>query len=109
MPKESKKQIKAQAINECSKQYRSQIEDLKLRLVSTQTNFAILASENKRLRLENIELKDELEKYQDWNRRLQEFMDMEPDVREKALAEIELQTETNSRLKRVFAIFSHLI
>lgn len=109
MSKESKKQIKAQAINECAKQYRSQIEDLKLKLVSTQTSFAILASENKRLRFENIELKDELEKYQDWNRRLQEFMDMEPDVREKALAEIELRTETNSRLKRVLAVFANFI
>lgn len=109
MSKDSKKQIKAQAINECSKRYRSQIEELKLKLTSTQTSYAIVASENQQLRFENVRLKDELEKYQDWNRRLQEFMDMEPDIREKALAEINLRNASNERLKRIFAIFANFV
>lgn len=108
MQKESKKQIKAQAINECSKQYRERIKSLEIQICALRTKLSEIERQKVEANRENIKLKDELEKYQDWNRRLQEFMDMEPDVREKALAEIELRTETNSQLKRVLTIFSHI-
>lgn len=109
MSKESKKQIKAQAINECSKQYRERIKSLEIQVCALRTKLSEVERQKVETDRENIKLKDELEKYQDWNRRLQEFMDMEPDVREKALAEIELRTETNSRLKRVLAVFTNFI
>lgn len=109
MSKESKKRIKAQAINECSKQYRERIKSLEMQICVLRTKLSEVERQKVEANRENIKLKDELEKYQDWNRRLQEFMDMEPDVREKALAEIELRTKTNSRLKRVLAIFANFI
>lgn len=109
MTKDSKKQIKAQAINECSKQYRERIKSLEIQICALRTKLSEVERQKVEAERENIKLKDELEKYQDWNRRLQEFMDMKPDVREKALAEIELRTATYSRLKRVLTIFPCII
>ena len=109
MPKDSKKQIKAQAINECAKQYRERIKSLEIQICALRTKLSEVERQKVEANRENIKLKDELEKYQDWNRRLQEFMDMEPDVREKALAEINLRNASNERLKRIFAIFANFV
>lgn len=79
------KQIKAQLINEVARSYKNRMKKLlddKIQL--SKLNWEL---ENKNLVLNKKvqELEEKVTQYEDWNRRLQEFMDMEPDEREKAI------------------------
>ena len=107
MAKESKKQIKAQAINECAKQFRSRIENLEFRLKAQVEINSNLVKENVVLKEENLKLKEQLEKYEDWNRRLQEFMDITPEEREKVIQDFKLQVSTNERLNKIMDMFQY--
>ena len=108
MAKETKKQIKAQAINECAKQFRSQIEILELRLRAQVEINLSCQRRNDELQAENLKLKEQLEKYQDWNRRLQEFMDMTPEEREKHFAELQTRNKLNEKMTSFMNMFQHL-
>ena len=105
--KETKKQIKAQAIKECAKQFRSRIESLELRLKAQVEINQSCQQRNRELQAENIRLKEELEKYEDWNRRLQEFMDMTPEEREKIIQDSKLRVSTNQRLNKIMDMFQY--
>lgn len=107
MAKESKKQIKAQAINECAKQFRSRIENLEFRLNAQVQMNLDLHKKNDDLLIENLKLKEQLEKYEDWNRRLQEFMDMTPEDREKVIQDSKLRVSTNKRLNKIMDMFRY--
>lgn len=107
MAKESRKQIKAQAINECAKQFRSRIENLESRLKAQVQINSDLIKENVVLKQENLKLKEQLEKYEDWNRRLQEFMDMTPEEREKVIQDSKLRVSTNERLNKIMDMFQY--
>lgn len=106
--KESKKQIKAQAINECAKQFRSRIENLEFRLNAQVQMNLDLHKKNDDLLIENLKLKDQLEKYEDWNRRLQEFMDMTPKEREKHFTELQTKNKLNEKMTSFMNMFQHL-
>lgn len=105
--KETKKQIKAQLINEIAKQFHSQIENLEFRLNAQVQMNLDLRKKNDDLLIENIKLKEELEKYEDWNRRLQEFMDMTPEEREKVIQDSKLRVSTNQRLNKIMDMFQY--
>ena len=105
--KETKKQIKAQLINEVAKQFHSRIENLEFRLNSQVQINLDLCKRNDDLLIENIKLKEELEKYEDWNRRLQEFMDMTPEEREKVIQDSKLRVSTNQRLNKIMDMFQY--
>ena len=105
--KETKKQIKAQAINECAKQFRSRIENLESRLKAQVEINCLVKKRNKELQVENLELKEQLEKYEDWNRRLQEFIDMTPEEREKIIQDSKLRVSTNERLNKIMDMFQY--
>ena len=107
MAKESRKQIKAQAINECAKQFRSRIENLEFRLKAQVEISLSCQKRNDELQAENLKLKEQLEKYEDWNRRLQEFMDMTPEEREKFIQVSKLRVSTNERLNKIMDMFQH--
>lgn len=107
MAKESRKQIKAQAINECAKQFRSRIENLEFRLNAQVQMNLDLRKKNDDLLIENLKLKEQLEKYEDWNRRLQEFMDMTPEEREKVIQDSKLRVSTNERLNKIMDMFQY--
>lgn len=107
MAKESRKQIKAQAINECAKQFRSRIENLEFRLKSQVEINLSCQQRCKELQAENLKLKEQLEKYEDWNRRLQEFMDMTPEEREKVIQDSKLRVATNERLNKIMDMFQY--
>ena len=50
---------------------------------------------------------EQLEKYEDWNRRLQEFMDMTPEEREKIIQDSKLRISTNQRLNKIMDMFQY--
>lgn len=109
MAKESKKQIKAQLINEIAKQFYSRIENLEFRLNAQVQMNLDLHKKNDDLRIENLKLKEELEKYEDWNCRLQEFMDMTPEEREKVIQDSKLRIATNQRLNKIMDMFQYFL
>lgn len=108
MAKESKKQIKAQAINECAKQFRSRIENLEFRLNAQVQMNLDLHKKNGDLLVENLKLKEQLEKYEDWNRRLQEFMDMDPDSREEVITQYRTSKKLNDRFNNILNMYERM-
>lgn len=108
MATKTTKQIKAQAINECAKQFRSKIENLELRLkAQVEINWSC-QQRNKELQAENLKLKEQLEMYEDWNRRLQEYMDMKPDEREKAIQAYKTQEALAVKIEPYINLMSKL-
>lgn len=107
--KETKKQIKAQLINEVSAQYRYKIARLENKIKYMENRLAQQHQETLEYRQRALKAEEELEKYQDWNRRLQEFMDMEPDARDKAIADLKVRSEISQKMKRVLDFYSRFM
>ena len=107
--KETKKQIKAQIINEISTKYSKKIKELEEDRRRAIDSWSRLVEKNSILQAENIRLKDELEKYEDWNRRLQEFMDMTLEEREKIIQDSKLRVATNERLNKIMDMFQYFL
>lgn len=108
MAKESKKQIKAQLINEVSAQYRYKMARLENRIKYMENRLAQQRQETLEYRQRALKAEEELEKYQDWNRRLQEFMDMTPEEREKHFAELQTRNKLNEKMTSFVNMFQHL-
>ena len=108
MGKESKKQIKAQLTNEINAKFSRQLAELRAKNASLIEECVRRRKEVADLKQENMALKEKVEKLEDWNRRLQEFMDMSPDEREKTFKEIQLQSERGRRLDSFMNLFQHL-
>ena len=53
-------------------------------------------------------LKEQLEKYEDWNRRLQEFMDMDPDSREEVITQYRTSKELNDRFSSILNMYEKM-
>lgn len=106
--KESKKQLKAQLTNEIANRYRAEILNLKSDVAHYRAMYAEERKKAAQLLSEFAELKNELEKYQDWNRRLQEFMDMTPEEREKHFAELQTRNKLNEKMTSFMNMFQHL-
>ena len=107
MAKESKKQIKAQLINEVSAQYRYKMARLENQIKYMENRLTQQHQETLEYRQRALKAEEELEKYEDWNRRLQEFMDMTPEEREKVIQDSKLRVATNQRLNKIMDMFQY--
>ena len=107
--KETKKQIKAQLINEVSAQYRYKIARLENQIKYMENRLAQQHQETLEYRQRALKAEEELEKYQDWNRRLQEFMDMGPDARDKAIADLKARSEISQKMKGIMDFYSRFM
>ena len=106
--KETKKQIKAQLTNEIAAKYKSRIDNLESEIKRLTERGFKMQIWNETLVSENIRLKEQLEKYEDWNRRLQEFMDMSEEDRNKYLSELHIQSKLNQKMDSFLNFFQHL-
>lgn len=120
MTKQSQKSMKAQLINELSKQYKQKYENT---INSLQERLTQANNINKELsyqcnRLENTidELQEKVIKYEDWIRRLQEWCNLPEDERIKAITEykqkldeFEFSKEVNNKLHQIFAPYMNAI
>lgn len=95
--KESKKQIKAQLINEISAQYRHETNRWK-------ENFEAMREVAKRAEKERDEAIErankaeaKLAEYEDWISRLQDFCNLSDEDREKAIAKMKEDSEKESK------------
>ena len=113
MAKQSKNSLKAQLINELSKQYKQKYEDtinnLQERLKQQILINKELSLNCHRLGNEIDELREKVNKYEDWIRRLQEWCNLPEDERTKAIAEynkqfneFEFTKQANEYLRNVF-------
>lgn len=107
--KETKKQIKAQLTNEIANRYRAEILNLKSDVAHYRAMYAEEKKRTMQLQSECSELKDKVEQYEDWIRRLQEFMDMEPDTRDKAIADLKVRSEISQKMKGVMDFYSRFM
>jgi uncharacterized protein YbcI len=55
---------------------------------------------------ENEALKEKVTQYEDWIRRLQEFMDMQPDAREEAIQKFKTEKELNETMNSILKFYS---
>lgn len=107
--KESKKQIKAQLTNEIANRYKAEILNLKSDVMGFRAKYE--EERKRRISAESqlSELQEKVEKYEDWIRRLQEFMDMEPDARDKAIADLKARSEISQKMKGVMDFYSRFM
>ena len=82
---ETKKQIKAQLRNQIAKEYKDQL--LSASQECRKARMELFAEQRLRVQAEEkaAALQEELDMYKDWVRRLQEFMDMDPETRENEI------------------------
>lgn len=108
MAKESKKQIKAQLINEVSAQYRYKMARLENQIKYMENRLAQQHQETLEYRQRALKAEEQLEKYEDWNRRLQEFMDMDPDSREEVITQYRTSKELNDRFSNILNMYERM-
>ena len=96
--KQTKKQIEAELRNKICKQYTSHIDNLKERFDKVVDE--LYEERKKRIEAQTKaeELEEKVRQYEVWNRRLQEFMDMNEDDRKSALAEMKFHEELGGML-----------
>lgn len=104
MGRQSKKQIKAQLINEVAKTYSDKLQREQDKVVMLGRMYQTMKTTADKLKEENLKLQEKVEQQEDWIRRLQEFMDMDDDTRQKAIAEYRVseQFEGFNRIMNIF-------
>ena len=105
--KETKKQIKAQLTNEISLRFKKRIDALETELKYVRSELRECDNQRRKAERTVLELQDKVEKYEDWIRRLQEFMDMTPEEREKVIQDSKLRVSTNQRLNKIIDMFQY--
>ena len=108
----TQKQLKEQVRIECHKYYKKlyseKLEKLEEENRRLQDSNLELRKENVKLINENLKLKENSDKFEDWNRRLQEFMDMTDEDRNRAFKEMKDRAESSANLKAISRIFKEM-
>lgn len=108
MAKETRKQIVEQTRNEVARKYKQKIAALEERLKrANECSYQFMEAYGDEQRRAD-ELQEKVNQYEDWIRRLQEFMDMEPDAREKAFTEMKVKRELNKKLNGLIGLYDTL-
>lgn len=118
MAKETKKQIKAQLINELSRKFDERVKDIKAsakrwqdEYLEIQKSSLDLVKKNKELTDENLELKEKIAQYDEWIERMQDFCNLPEHDRQYAfktyLSEIESKAEANAVLNNLSHLFNN--
>ena len=107
---ENKKQIKAQLRNQISKEYKDRIYNAEQECYRTEQKYLatrerMFAEQTLRIEAEEkvSSLQEELDKYKDWVRRLQEIMDMDPETRENEIKKYKEQIELEDMFEHAIA------
>ena len=123
MAKETKKQIKAQLINEVQRSYQQKMDSYELRISNLSKLFQNEQEYSHNLRKKcteleesNNELKNKVAQYEEWVERMQDFCNLPENERQQAFAtyldEIRSKTEANdaiSNLGRMYNVFTSIL
>ena len=118
--KETKKQIKAQAINEVRKLYEQKMEQmirsidaLRQKCSEAEASCRQIRKDCARLRDENEELKQKVAQYEEWIDRMQEFCNLPEGERKKSfltyMDSIKKRIERDDEMKAAESFFNHYI
>ena len=107
--KESKKELKAQLTNEIAKRFQTKILNFDADAMHFRTLF--VEERKKRFEIENKynELQEKFQQYEDWNIRLQEFVNMSPEDRDRYIEENKTNKEFQERLNKMMNTYDHIM
>ena len=116
--KETKKQIKAQVINEVRNQYDKKLKEKdeaidlwRKKYLKRESDWREISKKCRELSDENETLKQKLSQYEEWVERMQEFCNLPEDERKQAfktyLDGIRSQKERDEAMKDLSSILSH--
>ena len=99
--KQSKKQIEANLRNKMATQYKTKTENLEKRIEQLVDENHELMMRAHKAEQEKMEMQDRLQQLEDWNARLQEFMDMSEKDRKLYVENLRAKTELNDTLNNL--------
>ena len=108
MPKLNKKQIENELRGKIAKQYTEKVaklEDEINRLHEANVEYRTRAYKAEQ---EKLEMQDKLKQYEDWNNRLQEFMDMSEEDRLAYVENLKKTNELNNAIDR-FGLYGKML
>lgn len=109
MAKQTKKELKAQLTNEIAKRFQTKILNLESDVMHFRTLF--IEERKQRFEIENKynELLEKFQQYEDWNIRLQEFVNMSPEDRDRYIEENKTNKEFQERLNKMMNTYNHIM
>lgn len=101
MSKVNRKAIEANLRNKLAAQYKEKSETLKAEKAALEKKYNEMWKRARQAEIERDELKDQVAQYEDWNRRLQEFMDMSEEDRVQYVENLRKTKELDGLLKHL--------
>ena len=100
MPKLNKKQIENELRGKIAKQYAAKVAKLEEEINRLREANAEYRKRAHQAEQEKLEMQDKLNQYEDWNRRLQEFMDMSDEDRTAYVENLKRTKELDDAIRR---------
>lgn len=100
MPKLTKKEIENQLRGKIAKQYTEKVTKLEDEINRLREANAEYRRRAYQAEQEKLEMQDKLKQYEDWNNRLQEFMDMSDEDRKAYVENLKKTKELNDAINR---------
>jgi len=100
MPKLTKKQIENELRGKIAKQYTEKVAKLEDEINRLREANAEYRKRTNKAEQEKLEMQDKLKQYEDWNNRLQEFMDMSDNDRKVYVENLKKTDELNKAIER---------
>ena len=98
--KQNKKQIEAALRNKMAAQYTNKVADLNKEIDMLRKSNKEYRERAYKAEQEKLELQDKVNQYEDWNNRLQEFMDMSDEDRVAYVENLKKTKELNDAIER---------
>ena len=98
--KQNKKQIEAALRNKMAAQYTNKVADLNKEIDMLRKSNKEYRERAYKAEQEKLELQDKVNQYEDWNNRLQEFMDMSEEDRLAYVENLKKTKELNDAIER---------
>ena len=101
--KQTRKAIEANMRNKLAAQYKAKTERLEEEIERLRQRNKELSARAMKAEQEKMEMRDKLNQFKDWNRRLQEYMDMGEEDRKAYAEKIKQEAKLNSLISEHFA------
>lgn len=103
--KQTKKEIEETVKNKIHRQYKDKMENYQARIDRLAKELETESRRRIEAQSKVEELEEKVRQYEDWNNRLQEYMDMDEKDRKNYLAELEVSAQMNN----IFNVYSRFL
>jgi FtsZ-binding cell division protein ZapB len=86
----------------------NELEELRNKCKEYQQRYLDICKDKQNLRRENDELREKLSQYEDWNRRLMEFMDMSVEDRQVYVDELKAKLHAENKLNALLVVYGKI-